>query len=456
MSSNNQFSRRRFLKTSLASLGALTTSNGLAAQLQLANAMTAQSTSRFTDYKAIVCIFLYGGNDSFNLLIPNASNQYHDYARTRQSLALPLNELIHLQQDDVMSLGVPQSAAALGELFNNGRASIVSNMGPMIAPASKSDLLNNTRLQPPQLFSHNDQQTLWQSGLADTNIALGWGGRMADLVMDPHTSLPLSFSLGGTNLFQRGRLAQQYAMNKDGIEQFGALDPQHEWNNTRIEHYLRVLDAADDPFTRTYAQQLKNVRSNNTILNTSLASASQTDINYRSAGNLGEQLKMIARMIEAQGALNQPRQIFFASLGGFDTHDNQVVLLPRLQEQLTHALAGFDADLQARGMAQNVVTFTQSEFGRTLTSNGDGTDHGWAGHQIIMGDAINGGCVFGHMPEQIINTNDDLGDGRMIPTTSIDQFGAQIAQWFGLGHSEINDVFPNLTRFGAADFSLFG
>lgn len=455
MNQSTSFNRRRFLKATLASVGALTTSSGLAAQLQLANALSAQSAARFNDYKAIVCIFLYGGNDSFNLLIPDATGQYNDYAQTRQGLATPFDELIHLQQDDVMSLGVPQSAAALGELFNNGRASIVSNMGPMIAPATKTQLLNNTQLQPPQLFSHNDQQALWQSGLADTNIASGWGGRMADLVMDSQNTLPLSYSLGGTNLFQRGRMAQQYAMNKDGVERFGALDPQYDWNDTRVEHYLRVLDAADDPFTRTYAQKLRGVRSNNAILSSTLDGIGRNDADYREAGNLGRQLKMIARMIEAQAALNQPRQIFFASIGGFDTHDNQVNQLPRLQEKLTHALAGFDADLQARGMAQHVVTFTQSEFGRTLTSNGDGTDHGWAGHQIIMGDAIDGGRVFGHMPEQVINTSDDLGDGRMIPSTSIEQFGAQIAQWFGLGQSEINDVFPHLSRFGGADFSMF-
>ena len=455
MITKTSFSRRRFLKTSLASIVALTTSTGLAAQLQLANALGAQSSARFNDHKAIVCIFLYGGHDSFNLLVPTASGEYNNYAQTRQSLAIPHEELIDLQQNDVMHLGVPQSADALADLFNRGRASVVSNMGPMIAPATKSELLNNTRLQPPQLFSHNDQQTLWQSGLADTNIVSGWGGRMADLVMDTDTSLPLSFSLGGTNLFQRGRIAQQYAMNKDGVEQFGALNPEHSWNDTRIAHYLRVFEAADDPFTRTYAQKLKNVRTNNTLLNSGLSSVANTDIDYREAGDLGDQLKMIARMIEAQASLNQPRQIFFASLGGFDTHDDQAYLLPRLQQTLSHALAGFDADLQARGIAQNVVTFTQSEFGRTLTSNGDGTDHGWAGHQIIMGDAIDGGRIFGHMPEQVINTVDDFGDGRMIPTTSIDQFGAQIAQWFGLGTSEINDVFPNLNRFGAADFSLF-
>jgi uncharacterized protein (DUF1501 family) len=147
--------------------------------------------------------------------------------------------------------------------------------------------------------------------------------------------------------------------------------------------------------------------------------------------------------------------IFFASLGGFVPHANHAYLLPRLQQTLVLALAGFDADLQARGLSEQVVTFTQSEFGRTLTSNGDGTDHGWAGNQIIMGEPVRGGRIFGDMPAQVINSNDDLGDGRIIPTTSIDQFGAEIAQWFGLGQSEINDVFPNLHRFDPGGLNMF-
>lgn len=176
---------------------------------------------------------------------------------------------------------------------------------------------------------------------------------------------------------------------------------------------------------------------------------------YHTTEDLAQQLQMIARVISAQSALGQNRQIFFASLGGFDTHDDQVNQLPRLQSILADAMAGFDADLQARGMADNVVTFTQSEFGRTLTSNGDGTDHGWAGHQIIMGSPIQGGRIQGYVPEQVIDSVDDLGDGRIIPTTSVEQFGAQIAEWFGLRASEILDVFPHYGRFGRGGFELF-
>lgn len=448
--------KRQFLKASLASIGAMTTSSGLAGQLQIVNTLAeANYAHRFGDHKAIVCIFLYGGHDSFNLVVPSSANDYQDYARTRQSLAYRQEDLLSLNQTDTMELGVHQNAAALQQLFNTGRASIVSNMGPMLAPATKSELLSNSQLKPPQLFSHNDQQSLWQSGLMDTNNTSGWGGRMADLLMDANQRLPLSFSLGGTNQFQSGRIAQHYSMNTDGVEQFGGLNPAYDWNDTRISHHLRMVNATNDTFSRAYANKILDVRENNAMLSAALAPIDDTLVDYGTDADLAKQLQTIAKLITAQSSLGQSRQIFFASLGGFDTHDNQAYLLPRLQQTLSLAMAGFDADLQARGLSENVVTFTQSEFGRTLTSNGDGTDHGWAGNQIIMGEPIQGGRILGHMPAQVINSLDDLGDGRIIPTTSIDQFGGQIAQWFGLGESEINEVFPNLHRFDPLAFNLF-
>lgn len=448
--------KRQFLKASLASIGALTTSSGLAGQLQIVNSMAeVNSAQRFGDHKAMVCIFLYGGHDSFNLVVPSTGNDYQDYARTRQSLAYQQEDLVGLNQTDTMDLGFHRNASALQQLFNSGRASIVSNMGPMLAPATKSELLSNSQLKPPQLFSHNDQQSLWQSGLMDTNNTSGWGGRMADLLMDANQRLPLSFSLGGTNQFQSGRIAQHYSMNSEGVEQFGGLNPTYDWNNARIEHHLRMVNSADDTFSRAYANKILDVRENNANLSAALAPIDATSVDYGTNEDLAKQLQAIAKLIAAQSTLGQSRQIFFASLGGFDTHDNQAYLLPRLQQTLSLALAGFDADLQARGLSEQVVTFTQSEFGRTLTSNGDGTDHGWAGNQIIMGEPVRGGRIFGDMPAQVINSNDDLGDGRIIPTTSIDQFGAEIAQWFGLGQSEINDVFPNLHRFDPGGLNMF-
>jgi len=444
--------RRHFLQASLASIGALSTSSSFGTQLQIASEFSA---ARFTDYKAIICIFLYGGHDSFNLVVPTDSQQYSDYAKTRQGLAYSRDNLLGLSQADTMPLGVPEHAAALAELFNSGQASILSNIGPMVAPATKIELLTNDSLLPPQLFSHNDQQALWQNGAMDTSMPSGWGGRMADLLMDNANSLPLSFSSGGTNLFQSGRLTQHYVMNNNGIEQFGGLNPQYDWNEQRIAHHMRILAASEDILSRTYANKMIAVRNNNALLSTALANVPEAQTNYWSENKLASQLKTIAKVMSAQAALGQSRQIFFASLGGFDTHDDQVTQLPLLQKTLADAMAGFQADITERGLANSAVTFTQSEFGRTLTSNGDGTDHGWAGHQIIMGNPIQGGRIFGHMPEQVIGSNDDYGDGRIIPTTSIEQFGSQVAQWFGLGNSKISDVFPRLNRFNELDFRIF-
>lgn len=449
--------RRQFIQASLASVAALTCSNGLAAQLQLANAISA---NRFNDYKAMVCIFLYGGHDSFNLFVPTNDDQYAEYANTRQLLSYSQDDLVSLNQDDTYPLGVNNRSSAFADLFNQGRASIISNIGPMRSPATRDMLLNDKRLSPPQLFSHNDQQSLWQNGLMDTKAGSGWGGRMADLLMDASASnsspvLPMSFSLGNTNLFQSGLRSKQYVMNSQGVEAFGALDPRHDYNDSRIQYHLRLLQSAEHSFAKNYSQSVLSARNSNAILSEALSAQAQTTIDYGIEADLAEQLKQIARLISAQSVLGQNRQIFFAALGGFDTHDNQAILLPQLQEVLTRSMAGFDADLRARGLDNHVVTFTQSEFGRTLTSNGDGTDHGWAGHQLIMGTPIDGSRVFGHMPEQVIGTEDDLGDGRIVPTTSIEQMGAQIAQWYGLSTSEVNDVFPNLSRFDASSFNLF-
>ena len=291
--------------------------------------------------------------------------------------------------------------------------------------------------------------------MLDTKVKTGWGGRIADVFTDPNIALPISFSLGGTNLFQSGTLAQHYALNTDGVDDFGALNPRYDWNNHRIEHYLRMMGDATNKFEKAYANKLLSVRENNLVLSQSLANVDDSNIDYGTDNSLADQLKMIAKLIQANQSLNQNRQIFFASLGGFDTHDNQAYMLPQLQRVLSQSLKGFDADLSQRGVNDNVVTFTQSEFGRTLTSNGDGTDHGWAGHQLVMGSPINGGRILGYLPQQTIATTDDLGDGRIIPTTSVEQFGAQLATWFGVSDTDLSDVFPNYYRFDKADFNLF-
>lgn len=444
--------RRHFLRSTLAGFGVLTTSTALGMQLQLANLLAA---GRFNDYKAIVCIFLYGGNDSFNLLIPTDASEYNEYAQTRQSLAVSRAQLLSLNQTDALPLGMPTAAAPLADLFNSRRLALVANVGPMVEPLTKAEIIRGNAALPPQLFSHNDQQLLWQHGTADKRIMTGWGGRMADLLLDTSSSLPPSFTFSNTNPFQNGLISQAYVMNLDGPEAFAGLDEQQSWNAARIEHHLRILDAADNVFSREYARKIRNVRANNRLLVDALALASAPTVQYPANNPLGAQLAAIGRLMSINSQLNQPRQIYFASMGGFDTHDRQAELLPALQRQLAEAMAAFDADLQARNLSEQVVTFTQSEFGRTLTSNGDGTDHGWAGHQLVMGGGVNGGRIFGHLPAQALNTDDDLGDGRMIPTISLEQFGAQLCQWFGLTESEVNDIFPRLGRFGSSGFSLF-
>lgn len=444
--------RRDFLQAMLAGAGALTTSHSLGMQMTLANAMAA---GRFTDHKALVCIFLYGGNDSFNMLVPTELANYQSYSRTRQNLAVEQSDLLALNQTDTYAIGMPSAAQPLADLFNQGRLSFVTNLGPLRAPVTKQQVYENESLLPPELFSHNDQQDLWQKGTADKQVLTGWGGRMADLLMDTNSSLPMNFSIGSTNLFQSGQQAQSYVMNTEGPENFASLNDENEWDQLRIAYHQRLLESAQSTFGQAYAGKIQSVRANNRILIDALDSAEASGVSYPANNELGEQLQMIANLISIHSTLGQNRQIFFAGMGGFDTHDNQANFLPVLQSSLAQAMAAFDADLQARGLDDQVVTFTQSEFGRTLTSNGDGTDHGWAGHQIVMGNSIDGGKIIGDLPEQVLNSQDDLGDGRIIPTTSLEQFGVPFARWFGLTENEINEVFPLLGRFDANRVRLF-
>jgi len=448
--------RRNFIKSLLGSSVGISSAGAALSGMSLMNSALAQTSSRFDDYKALVCIFLHGGNDSFNMLIPSDNLDYLRYQDVRQNLAIPQSDLISIapSSDTPYNLAMPNFMAPMQQLFNQGNLAFLANTGPLLQPVTKSQAQQNVNLLPPQLFSHNDQQKHWQTAWPEQALLTGWAGRMADLIMDTTNPLSMNLSIDGTNILQTGISSLPYSLDANGVETFSALNPNESWNNDRVNVFRQLMSAEKHILGQAHNSIYNRAQSNIDIVANAVNIAEESNITYP-ANHLGDQLKMVATLASSQQLFTQPRQVFFVSMGGFDTHDNQNTDQPMLLQSLSEALFAFNADLQARGLANNVTSFTMSDFGRTLTSNGDGTDHGWGGHQIIMGGAVNGGDIYGTMPEDFtLDSVDDFGDGRIIPTTSVDQYAATLAKWFGLSVNEVNAVFPNLSRFNNSDLGF--
>jgi len=448
--------KRDFIKSILGSSVGISSASAALSSMSLMNSALAQTSNRFNDYKALVCIFLHGGNDSFNMLIPSDELDYQRYQNVRQNLAIAQSDLINITPSSATpyNLAMPNFMTSMQQLFNQGDLAFLANTGPLLQPVTKSQALQNPNILPPQLFSHNDQQKHWQTAWPEQNSLTGWAGRMADLIMDTQNPLSMNLSIDGSNILQTGVNSLPYSLDANGVETFAALNPNENWNNDRINVFNQLMSAEKHILGQAHNAIYTRAQSTIDIVANAINSAESATVTYPK-NHLAEQLEMVATLASSQQLLSQPRQVFFVSMGGFDTHDNQVNDQPVLLQSLSEALFAFNADLQARGLANNITSFTMSDFGRTLTSNGDGTDHGWGGHQIIMGGAVKGGDIYGTMPEDFtLDSNDDFGDGRIIPSTSVDQYAATLAKWFGLSVNEINAIFPNLSRFEISDLGF--
>lgn len=440
--------RRDVLKSILAAGVGATSLSATASQLQMMKALTSQS--QFSDFKALVCIFLYGGNDSYNMLVPTESQPYSVYSQVRQNLAVAQENLLPLNTTTSLpyALGVPDYMADVADLFHQNKLAFVNNVGPLVEPTTKSAINANSVQLPPQLFSHNDQQKLWEQGNNDLVSLSGWAGRVADLLDDvnPNSSIPLNISMAGNNVLQTGLGEPLYAMTSEGADMFAGLDPTQEWNDRRISVFDRLIAMDNHQLAGSYRGILNGARSKALVVNQGLEAAPNLTTTFED-NSLHDDLSMVAKMISIREQLGMQRQIFFVGFGGWDTHDQQNEQHPQLLSTLSSAMSRFNSAMEELGLGDQVTTFTASEFGRTLTSNGDGTDHGWGGHQMVMGGAVNGGQLFGTMPSLALNSEDDFGEGRVIPTTSSEQYAATLASWFGLSATEVNLVFPQLNRF---------
>ncbi len=439
-------SRREFLKRA-ALLSATGAAVPLAFQLSLINESSIAEMPK--DYKALVCIFLDGGNDQHNTLIPYDNDNYKSYQRNRQKLAIPQSQLIlpPISLDDGREVVLASQLEGIQSLFKKGRLGIIANTGTLLEPTSKKKLMNGTIKLPPRLFSHNDQKNYWLSSVSGSPQT-GWAGRAGDLFLNNNTLKPLTcISVNGEGLFLSGAEAKSFSVGVDG-------NPKLLWGSDYLfgEDYLDELrimmsKSKENHLENEYVKVTTRGLDYADKLDTALKSRPPLKTNFPKENKLADALKMVAKQISAHKELGNKRQVFMVQLTGFDSHDNLRIKHPALLKLLNDGMVSFNLALEELNLENQVTTFTASEFGRTLTSNGDGSDHGWASHHFIMGGAVKGGKIHGRVPYPIVDGNDDFGQGRFIPDLSTDQFFWPLAKWFGVPHSDRFLVLPNLKRF---------
>jgi len=446
--------RRHFLKQAASIALGSSSAYAASAGLQLANALVQPNDS----YKALVCIFLFGGNDAFNMVVPTNDTEYDAYKASRQTLAIEQSKLLSLSSlsGSGTQLGFHPNMPHAQQLFNSGKLALLTNVGALVEPVTKTNYQGNKSLLPPQLFSHNDQQTFLQS-LQSGSRRNGWIGRAADAMqsINVNKKLSMNISLSGSNIWQSGNTVVPYSIDSAGIKELENFNKKTSDARelSRIQIYQSLLaQPQENIFQREYARTQTLAWDLAGDVKTALDAQAPLQTGFPAGNSLAANLKMVAQMLSARGSLQVTRQTFFIGMGDFDTHGDQLRRHDILLAQLSAALDAFYKATVELGIADQVTTFTTSDFGRTLTSNGDGTDHGWGSHQMMMGGAVKGGEVYGTFPDLIIGGKDDIGEGRIIPTNSMDQYAATLASWYGLPAGNFADVFPNLARFN--DFNL--
>jgi uncharacterized protein (DUF1501 family) len=464
----NPAGRRAFLQQAAACTAFLGGHAGPLA-LGLSAAATAAQAQTVNDYKALVCVFLWGGADNANLLVPHTQADYNRYAAARTNLALPRSSLLGFvpARQGGRSLGLHSSLSGLKSLYDRRRLAFVANAGPLQQPTTLAEYVAGSVPLPPKLFSHNDQQSMWQS-FAPEGSTSGWGGRIGDLLAS-NNGLPgvTAIGLDGYAVFLNGLQTLGARVNA-----WGTLDVQPwlpnapSWNGLfdspgATEAWRRlVMEPEGNP--HLIEREYGNVRRRGVALNDEIGRALDAVPGLDGlfpTDRLGSQLQMVARLLSARNTLRAKRQVFFVGIGGWDHHSGlmnngtgHLGLLGSVQASLT----AFEAWLTSAGLVNNVTTFTASEFGRTLDSNGDGSDHGWGGHSMLMGGAVRGGDVYGTMPVVDLDTNTDVGRGSLLPTTSVDQLVATLALWFGVPDASLALVAPNIARFGTRNLGFMG
>lgn len=487
-------SRRQLLKSALCATAGSGSFASLFPKLAMAQAAASVRHLQGNDYRALVCIYLVGGNDCFSNIVPNrigdaARAQYEESRRgtgtgpgggqqNPSDLRLAASTLLPLTPAGGGELilngsryGLHPSMGGLAQLFNQQRAAIIANVGTLVRPTNVADYHTSGYPLPAQLFDHAQQIVLSNSPRGDQVGRVGWGGRLAELytasgINTNPVGLSMTISMDGENVFQSAPTVAPFFLSDWGLDRIWEVTPGRPLRNP----LLALLTAPHaHPMEREYATRLRRSMSVSEELafrveaDRTANNSAYTDDTYQpmwQAHNLpwqradqgraqlpglGRKLLMIARVIRQQVPLQMRRQLFYASLGGFDTHDHQNADLPALLAELSMAIKGFYDVINGLGLSDRVTTFTGSDFGRTLSNNGDGTDHAWGGHQYVIGGKVRGGQVYGRMPHLGITANpDNVGYGQLVPTLSCDQYAATLSSWFGVAPTDRADIFPNL------------
>lgn len=462
--------RRHFLKLSAAAPLALSGSS-LLGSLASMNARAMDTGG----YRALVCVFLFGGMDCHDTVLPYDTASYNSWASLRSTLLAGYNAnpggssrsrsallpLAPLSNFGGRQFALPPEMAALHSLFARRDAAIVGNIGPLLAPTNRAAFLSSSAAVPARLFSHNDQQSTWMS-FAPEGAQLGWGGRFGDVAAAGGANVENIFSqisVFGNTVFLSGEQVGPYQIGTDGVSSVFLLDRIGNGVPPALgpifrDHFTSAGENRANLFERDVVKLSRVSFDANDLLASALRTAPPLSTRFP-ASQLGAQLGAVARTISVRDQLGASRQVFFVGLGGFDTHANQAATLPALQRDISDSIAAFFSATQEMGIESNVTTFTASDFGRTLTINGDGTDHGWGAHHFVVGGGVRGGDIYGDIPPAELGHSQDSGNGRLIPGVSVEQLVAPLGTWYGLGPGELAAALPDLKAFTDGGLALF-
>lgn len=453
----SELSRRAFLKR----LGYLTAA-GVASPLTLNMMGVAEAaTQTATDYKALVCVFLDGGNDQANTLIPIDITNYNTYKKVRQDIALDRSAVLPLRPTtnlaDGLKWGFHPKLTGLNSLFHLKKVAVLQNVGTLIEPTSLAQYKNKSVALPQKLFAHNSQKDLWDT-TASQAFREGWGGKVGDLILNQNSqSMFTCISTADNALFLTGDRATAINVSSNGIIPI--------WS-AREDGWLHNSQKASAALRKIITSPRNNIMENHInlvtrrsmeaekLMSSALRESGELKTQFTTGNSLADQLKTVARLIKSRDALGVKRQVFFVKFGDFDTHSDLLSKHGELMAVLDDALSSFYQATEELGVTQNVTTFTASDFGRTFSSNGNGSDHGWGSHHLIMGGAVNGREFYGKAPEIGLDTPEDVGQGRLLPTTSIDEYSATLAKWFGVSDSDLGLIAPNLYKFDKPDLGF--
>lgn len=454
MSNHHHHTRRSFLgrmSIGCCSLGFTSLLSGIS-NMGLMNAAVAANRSMYQsgdNYKALVCLFLNGGNDSFNMLVPRGTCTYQEYADVRKHLAIPKENLLPIKSNE-NEFGLHPKLKKIQKLYNEGNVAFLANVGALVAPTNLVDYRKFSNL-PVSLYSHTDQLKHWQTSVPQDTNASGWGGRLGDILQSNNRNqdISMNISLDGVNIFQQGKSVNSYSIKPvgEGSVMINGARNNDFYNTIKRQTLDNILDQNyNNILSKAYAETVTNANENSYAFSTAISGGTPITTAF-AEDELSQKLKMVARTIASRKLLEVKNQTFFVELNGFDNHSNVLKKHKSLLENMDTALGSFFSALIELGVEKQVTTFTISDFGRRLAPNESGSDHGWGGHALMMGGAVKGGKIYGEYPDLYIGNSLDTGNGRLIPTTSCDEYFAELALWLGASSGDLDQIFPNINNF---------